>query len=114
MKRFLLIVLVVFILIVIVGGVFICSQKDKIANYAIEKTMAAAKSQIMGNLPENIEADSARVVIDSVMTQLQRGKIDQTQVQYLASNFQTAFNDGKLDSSEVVRLIDTMKKIVHE
>ena len=112
MKKFLLIVLVVF-LVIIIAGVIICSlNKEKLANYAVEKSMEVAKIKVMENLPEGVSADSAGMLMDRVVEKIKSGEIDKTQMQYLVSNIQTSFSDSELDSAETVKLLETIQKML--
>ena len=111
MKKFLLIVLILFILIVVIGGLFICTQKDKLAGYAIEKILDARKSEIVASLPASVKSDSARVILDGVLEKVKTGEIDKLELQLLATNFQQILADNKIDSTEAEKLLQTLQDI---
>ncbi|MBN1541553.1 hypothetical protein JW992_05365 [candidate division KSB1 bacterium] len=112
MKKFLLILLIV-VLVIIIALAVICSlNKQKIANYAVEKSMEMAKTQVMANLPQSVPADSAKILMDGITAKIKSGELDKEEVQHLVSNIQQAFSDGELDSTETVKLLDTIEKIL--
>ncbi len=111
MKKVLITILIIVAILIVIAAVFICSQKEKLASMAMEKTMTAAKSAMMQNMPESVPADSAAKIIDAVTAKIKNGELGQEDLQVLATDFQAAFQDQKIDSTEVVMLLNTMNQL---
>ncbi|MBD3377359.1 hypothetical protein GF406_20190 [candidate division KSB1 bacterium] len=111
MKKVLLIVLIVILVLIIAGGIFICSQKDKLASFALGKTMDMVEGQLVTSLPDSVSSDSVRVVLDRVKTKLQDNELSEAQLQTFGNQLQAAFSDQKIDSLEARQLYDQLKKM---
>ncbi|HNR69081.1 MAG TPA: hypothetical protein PKN04_15490 [bacterium] len=111
MKKFFLILLLL-ILIVVIALVVICAlNPQKVANYAVEKSMAMAKTAVIENLPQGVSADSAAMIMDEMTAKIKAGEVSQSELQYLANTIQQVFSDNELDSTEAVQLLDKIKEI---
>ncbi len=111
MKKVLLIVLVVILVLIIAGGIFICTQRDKIASFALVKTVEMVEGQLATSLPDSVSSDSVRVVLDRIKTKLQNKELSEAQLQTFGNQLQAAFSDQKIDSLEARQLYDQLKEM---
>jgi hypothetical protein len=114
MKKVLLTVLGVFIVLIIVGVVWIYMNKEKLTNMAVEKGFSAMETAVLQNSPSDIPADEVKKIFEETVAKIKSGEFDKEKMQAIATTFQTSFNDQKLDSAEVVLIIKELKDFVEE
>jgi len=105
MKKGLLILGVVVLLVIVVGGFLVYTNKDKLANMAIEKGFEALETKVLANLPQSIPADSAKAIFASALSKVQRGEVDQARLQKMFTDMQTTLQESELDSTHVANLL---------
>ncbi len=111
MKKVLLIVLVVILVLIIAGGIFICTQKNKLASFALGKTMDMVEGQLITTLPDSVSSDSVRAVLDRMKTKLQNKELSEAQLQSFGNQLKSAFSDQQIDSLEARQLYDQLKEM---
>ncbi len=114
MKKVLLTILGVFVVLIIVGVVWIYMNKEKITNFAVEKGFTAMESAVLQNSPSNISEDEVKKVFEETVAKIKSGDFDKEKMKTIATTFQTSFQDQKLDSTEVVLIIKELKDFVEE
>lgn len=114
MKKLLLIGGGIILAVVIVGAVLIYSNKDKLVNFAIEKGFGAAETAILENLPQSVSEDEVKSLFNKSVEKIKSGNFDKQKMQGIVLYFQDAFQDKKLEQSEVDHLLDELKQFVEE
>jgi hypothetical protein len=91
--------------LVIIGGVYICSNPDKLIGVvldSLEKEMAA-------DIPEGYTAESIHQIMTDFRAAFKEGKITPTQMQSLSASFQSSFADKKLTPEEGRLILDEIQ-----
>lgn len=114
MKKVLLTVLGVFVVLIIVGVVWIYMNKEKLTNFAVEKGFSAMETAVLDNSPSDIPADEVKKVFEETVAKIKSGDFDKDKMKEIATTFQTSFQDQKLDSAEVVLIMKELKDFVGE
>jgi len=109
MKKVLLIVLGVFLLIIVVGSIYVYTNKEKLTNMAVEKGFGAMKEAVITNIPANVAADDVSKIFDETVIKIKTGEFDKTKMQEIATIFQTSFQDQVLDSTEIVLILNSLR-----
>jgi len=107
------VVFLVIILIVVIIGLLICINADKLANLAVEKSFGAMEKAVVEKLPASIPADSVRAAFNKALLRVKAGEVDKTAFRGFAQTVQSAFTDQQLDSVEIVAILkglDGLKK----
>ncbi|MEW6511972.1 MAG: hypothetical protein AB1428_13555 [Bacteroidota bacterium] len=111
MKRILLIVAAVVGVVVLAGAVILYANKDRIAGYAIDRTLAAVETQITRHVPDAAERDSVKAEFSLLHKRLQEGKVSVSEVRDFAALFYMSTKDETLDSAEVGKLMERLHRL---
>lgn len=114
MKKALLIV-VVAIVVVILGLMALFSLKgDKLAAFAIEKSIPYVQTTVMKNLPQDVSAEEVKTYFTKLTDKIKSGKYDKAEAQQLLLTFKKSMENKKIDSEEVKKMIESVKKLAGE
>jgi hypothetical protein len=111
MKKGALIAIAVILGIILVAALYICSNKDKLAGMVVEKSFAAMENAVVKNLPEGTSQDSVRTAFKNIVEKIKTHQVDKQELKTFVITFQAAFRDQKLDSTEVVQLLEGLKQL---
>ncbi len=111
MKKFLITVGIVVAVIIVVGAVLIYANRGKITNFVFQKTFETMESAVMKDLPASVPQDSVHTLFSNVRSKIKTGEVDKQKFQRLIFTFQNDLKDKKLDSLEVVGIIDSLKRM---
>ncbi|MFQ5636596.1 MAG: hypothetical protein ACE5IR_01210 [bacterium] len=111
MKKFLLITVIVIVAVILIGGILIYVNKDKLTSFAVEKSVGAIEEMVMPNLPASVSQDSAKAIFSNAVDKLKTGEVKPPELQKVVSLFQSSMSDNKLDSLEVVNLLDGVNQL---
>ena len=109
MKKFLITAGIIIGAIILVGGILIYTNRARIANFVFQKTFDTMETAVVENLPASVSQDSLHTLFNNVRNKVKTGKIDKQKFNHLIFTFQTDIKDKKLDSLEVVGIIDSLK-----
>jgi hypothetical protein len=105
------IILIIIAVIIVIGAALLWINKDKIINFAMEKSFEAMEKAVVTNLPVSVSQDSARVLFDRTFEKIKSREIDSQGLRDLMLKFQSGMRDRKLDSLEVSDILQDLKKI---
>ena len=105
MKKILLIVAAVVGVVVLAGAVILFANKDRIAGYAMDRTLASIETQITRHVPDAAKRDSVKAEFSLLHKRLQEGTVGVSEVRDFAALFYTSAKDEQLDSAEVWKLV---------
>jgi len=111
MKKFFLFLGILILAVVLIGGVYVYLNKDRLAGMAMEKSVSTMENVVLKNLPSSVSPDSARSIFAHSLEKIKAGQADNQEMQKLALMFQSSYNDKTLDSLEVVNLLSEMDKL---
>jgi len=114
MKKILLIIAGVVAIVVVIGAVLLYANRDKITNFATDRTLNFVEAQLMEHIPDPATEVKVKVDFRTLHERLQAGKVKSSDVKDLAALFYTSYRDEKLDSTEVRKIIDQVHKLVSE
>ena len=108
-----LIILGVLVVIAIIAGYFVCTNIDKIAKFAVVKTIDAFEVKIMESLPDGYDEAEVTEVFESARRAFEDGKIDGEKVgmkvQEISMTFQQAIDDDELTIEELDELLQQIR-----
>lgn len=108
-----LIILGILFVIVVVAGYFVCTNMEKIAKYAVTKSLDAFETKIMENLPEGYDESEVEEVFDDVRGAFDRGELSGeqlgTDIQRISVSVQDAFEDDELTTEELDGILEQMR-----
>jgi len=105
------VIFLVIILIVVVIGLLICMNADKLANLAVEKSFGAMEKAVLQKLPASIPQDSVRAAFSEALLRVKAGEVDKTAFQGFAQTVQNAFTDQQLDSLEIAAILKGLEAL---
>ena len=111
MKKFFLIAGLIVVLIIVIGVVFVALNKNKLVGMAMDKGFATIEQVTIQSLPNSVSADSVKADFATALEKVKTGTADNDQLKGFILNFQNAMQDKKLDSLEVVNILDALEKI---
>ena len=110
-----LIILGVLVVIAIIAGYFVCTNIDKIAKYAVVKTIDAFEVKIMESLPDGYDEAEVKEVFENARKAFEEGKIDGEKaglkVQEISMTFQQAIEDEELTTEELDELLQQIREL---
>jgi hypothetical protein len=112
MKRILLIIAAVVALGILVGGTWLYFNRDRIANFAMDRALKMVEGRVVAELPAGISADSIRTEFDALHRLLQSGSVSIDEIKTLAKEYQDKMKDERLDSVEVRQLVADVKQLL--
>ncbi|MFO7890510.1 MAG: hypothetical protein R6V04_09235 [bacterium] len=107
MKKFLLIVGIILV-VLIIAAIIYC---PKMVDFAIEKGLDTMEKPLISSLPDSSSKAEAKIIFDETLTKLKNGDIEKQKLQGLMMTFKDSFEDQKLDSLEVKKIMDELKKL---
>ncbi len=102
---------IVILVIVLIGGGLVYTQKDKLANLAVEKGFTAMEDRVMLSLPESVSRESAGAIFSKTLEKIKSGAASQKEIQGVFMAFQSGMRDGSLDSLEVANLLNGLNRL---
>ncbi|MFH1701358.1 MAG: hypothetical protein ABIE07_12315 [Candidatus Zixiibacteriota bacterium] len=104
-----LIVVAVLAAIIIIGGVLVWLNKDKIMQAGIDQMVGMAEVEIKASLPEGYSEESVTELMGELKAALNENKIAADKIQGLAANLREAMADKHFDveeSKDMLNLIE--------
>lgn len=110
-----LIILGVLFVIVVIAGYFVCTNMEKIAKYAVTKSIDAFEAKIMENLPDGYDESEVEDVFDDARRAFEEGEIDGErlgkEVQRVSLTVQDAFEDDELTTEELDEILKQIREL---
>jgi hypothetical protein len=110
-----LIIVGILVVIAIIAGYFVCTNIDKIAKFAVVKTIDAFEVKIMESLPDGYDEDEVKNVFENARKAFEEGKLSGEKagmkVQEISMTFQQAFDDDELTTEELDEVLEQIKKL---
>lgn len=105
-------VLGILILVLIVAAViFFYSNRTKLANLMVEKSLPHLESLVVQNLPAEFKRDQVHDQFVKFSVKFKTGQYDKQEMQALFLKFKTAMDDKKIDSTEVKSILASLEKL---
>lgn len=98
----------VLVLILLAGGIYICSNPEKLIGVVIDQL----EKEIVLNLPEGETAESVHQLMAEFKVAFKDGRVTPGAMQQLSADFQTAYADKKLDPAESGDLLNSIRTIL--
>jgi hypothetical protein len=111
MKKFLIIVAVVVVVIIIAVVILIATRGKQFMDMAVERGFGTMETMMVANRPESIPEDSIRTVVSSTIEKIKSGELEGPQVQAMMMTFRDCMDDKKIDSLEVITLLEEMERL---
>ncbi len=111
MKKGPLVAVAVAALILLVACIYVYSNRDRLMGMVIEKSFVAMGNSVIKNLPHGVSQDSVRAMINDVAGKIKTANVDKQELKNFVSAFKTGFHDQKLDSAEISRLLEGLKRL---
>jgi len=96
----------VIVLAVIIFGVYICSNPEKIVNLLMDQV----EKEVIANLPDGYTAESVHQTVADFKDGFKKGTIDPKQLTTFSTAFQNAYADRKLDKEESKKLMEELER----
>ena len=109
MKKVLLTIVIIVGAIIIIAGIFICANKNKVANLMMEKGLGAMEQIVLQEKPKSLSADSVILIFNKAEEKIKNKEVDKNKMQKLFLSFQADYSDKHLDSLEVVNFLKELK-----
>jgi hypothetical protein len=110
-----LIIVGILVVIAIIAGYFVCANIDKIAKFAVMKTIDAFEVKIMDNLPDGYDEAEVEQVFENARKAFDEGKLSGEKtgmkVQEISMIFQQAFDDDELTTEELDELLQQIREL---
>ncbi len=103
-----LIVAGILVLLVLAGGIYICSNPEKLVGILLDQL----EKEIVGNLPEGESAESVHQLMTDFKAAFKNGKVPPEAMQKLSTGFQSAFADKKLEPAESQEILNSIRSIL--
>lgn len=107
-----LIIVAAILVIVIIGFILVWLNKDKIVEAGLNYMTQTAEQEIVKNLPDGYTPESVHQVMEDLKVAIREGRVSNTQVQELASTYQTVMADKQIDKDEGVRLLALIQDVL--
>lgn len=105
----------VVLLIILIAGVFICTNIEKIGKFAMNKGLDVFEEEVMANLPEDYNADRVESAFDKARRAIEEGKLRSeeagTEIQSLSNTVRNAMDDDKLTAEEVDEIVRRLEEL---
>lgn len=105
-----LIIVAAIVLLIIVGLFILWLNRDNIKNYAVDKIVTMAETQIVANLPDGYTEAQVHDLMAEFKTAMKNGDISAPEIQELAQSFQTAMSDKEISKEEGAQLLMLIEK----
>jgi hypothetical protein len=110
-----LIILGVLFVIVVIVGYIVCTNIDKIADYAVTKSIDAFETKILENLPQGYDEAEVKETFDEVRRAYAEGELSGEelgpQLQVIGRSVQDAFEDEELTTEELDEILERMRDL---
>ena len=113
MRRLILIIAGGVGIVVLAGAVLLYANRERIARFAIERTLQTVETQVTKQLTEPAALDSVRSDFAALHRRLQEGTVSAAEVRDFAGLFYTSTRDDRLDSAEVRSLLEKLHTLTH-
>ncbi|MFQ5751865.1 MAG: hypothetical protein ACE5HI_07695 [bacterium] len=100
-------------IIVIIGGLYYYSKRDRVSNLVYQKSLHLFKREVMSRLPVEFTKVQAEQLFNQALRKLQSEDFDKRKLQTLKKNIVRSVSDGKLDSLEVKLLMENLKEFTN-
>lgn len=111
MKKFLLILFLGIVLVVLVGGYLVYTNKDKIAMAAMNKMFEMVQQEVVKSKPESMSEERITSAFEGAKASIMAGQVDEQKLQSVAQRLQMNMQDKVLDSTEVVQIVEDLEAI---
>ena len=111
-KKVVLVIVGLFVVVIIFGGVYLYTQRHELSDRAIESSFLALETEMILNLPDDLSEDEVRRIFSEVIRKVKEKKISEEALVEFAQATQTAMKDGKLDHAEVRAILAKLKEII--
>jgi hypothetical protein len=112
MKRILLLVAGIVGLVIVVAGILLYFNRDKIAGFAMDRALKSVEGHVIAELPQGLSPDSVRAEFESLHRLLQSGTVTVDEIKDLAATYYTSMKDDRLDSAEVRQLVVNVRELI--
>jgi hypothetical protein len=112
MKRILLLIAGITGLAILIGGTWLYFNRDRIANFAMDRALKMVEGRVIAELPAGISADSIKTEFEALHKLLQSGSVSIDEIKTLATDYQEKMKDERLDSAEVKKLVADVKELL--
>lgn len=112
MKKIMVIAAILIIAVIVIISIFIFTNRSKIASVPIERGFGAVERMALMNRPQSISQDSVRTVFTNTVNRIKTGEVNQLELKKVLSNLRVSLSDNKLDSLEVINLLNEMNQLV--
>gem|GEM_PF-2386955 len=110
-----LIIVGILVVIAIIAGYFVCTNLDKIAKFAVMKSIDAFEVKIMDDLPDGYDEAEVKHVFENARKAFEEGKLSGEEtgmkVQEISLTFQQAFDDDELTTEELDELLQQIREL---
>lgn len=110
-----LIIVGALVVIAIIAGYFVCTNIDKIAKFAIMKSIEVFEVKIMENLPDGYDEAEVKEVFENAGKAFEEGTLSGEKagmkVQEINMTFQQAFDDDELTTEELDELLQQIREL---
>lgn len=111
MKKFLIVTAIVIAVIVIAFVIFIATRGKQFMEMAVDRGFGTMETMMVANRPESMPEDSIRAVVSSTVAKIKSGELERPQVQAMMMTFRECMDDKKIDSLEVMKLMEEMERL---
>ncbi|MCP4566633.1 MAG: hypothetical protein GY841_03520 [FCB group bacterium] len=95
-----LIIAGVVVLLIIIGGVLLWVNKDKILEAGTDFLIDNTETEIVANLPEGYTEDNVRTIMSDLKAAIKNKEVAAPDIQEMAQTFQNAMADKTIDKEE--------------
>ena len=107
----------IILIIVIIGGILICTNIEKIGKYAMNKGIDVFEKEMIDNLPEGYDVDRVERAFDHARQAIEDGKLKGeeagAEIQALSTAVQNALADDELTVEEADEIVERLEDLAH-
>lgn len=111
MKKFLIIAAVVVVIVIVALIVIFATKGKQMMELAIDKGFPVMENLMVANRPASVPEDSIHTIFDATIEKIRSGEADPKVTGALMMKFRDFMGDKKLDSLEVITILEEMGKL---
>jgi hypothetical protein len=104
-----LIILAAIVLLLIITGIILYTQRDKVGAFLLDTVINKASAEIIANLPDGYTEADVRMLMADLKTAVKNNEISGAEISELANAFKDAIGDEEITKDEGARLLEMIE-----
>ncbi len=111
MKKTFMILGIVILVLIVAAVIFFYTNRAKLANLMVEKSLPHLQSLVVQNLPAEFSKEQVQEQFHKFSEKFKTGEYDKQEMQAFFMKFKSAMDDKKIDSTEVKSILASLEKL---